>query len=81
MEWLGKVALPEADRRRLDQLLEVYAFLHDEVRRSDADVRRMVKADVRCQHRATIPGIGDFFAALIMAEVDDIRRFPNGSLV
>lgn len=75
MAWLRSVALPAADRKRLDQLLEVYAFLHDQVRHSDAEVRRMVEADERCQWLATVPGIGAFFAALVMAEVADIRRF------
>jgi transposase len=77
MQWLREVVLPETDRGRLDQLLEVYTFLHDQVRQSDAQVRQMVKADVRCGYLATMPGIGDFFAALILAEVDDIRRFPT----
>jgi transposase len=73
--WLEEVAVPAADRKRLDQLLQVHAFLQRQIRRTDGEVRRMVKSDERCQWLKTMPGIGDFFAALIMAEVDDIRRF------
>jgi len=77
MEWLGALGLPGADRKRLNQLLEVFEFLHKQVSRSDGAVRRIVRQDERCQWLASVPGIGDFFAALMMAEIDDIRRFPK----
>jgi transposase len=73
--WLGELELPKADRQRLDRWLKVHAFLHAEIGRTDRAVREVVKSDARCQWLQTIPGIGDFFAALILAEVDDIRRF------
>jgi len=77
MAWLEKLELPRADRKRLDQLLEVYEFLHGQIAHSDAAVRKIVRSDVHCQWLATVPGIGDFFAALIMAEVDQVDRFPD----
>jgi transposase len=77
MDWLGAVELPRPDRKRLSQLLEVYEFLHRQIQRTDAEVRKIVKSDLRCPWSATMPGIGDFFAALIMAEVDDIKRFSD----
>jgi transposase len=77
MIWLERLELPRADRKRLDQLLEVYEFLHKQIARSDAAVRQTVRSDERCEWLATVPGIGDFFAALIMAEVDRIERFPD----
>jgi len=77
MEWLRALELPAPDRRRLNQLLEVYEFLHRQIQRTDGDVRQVVRSDVRCQWLKTMPGIGDFFAALILAEVDDIKRFPK----
>lgn len=77
MEWLRTVELPKADRGRLNQLLEVYEHLKTQVRKDDVIVRKMVKSDRRCQWLKTIPGIGDFFAALICAEVDDIKRFKK----
>jgi transposase len=75
--WLERVELPAADRQRLDQLLRVYGQLDGEIHKSDSEVRRMVQGDRRAEHLATIPGIGDFFAALILAEVDDIHRFSK----
>jgi transposase len=75
LEWLKVLEVPAADRARLDQWLEVYTFLHKQVAQTDDEVRRIVAADVRCRHLATMPGIGPFFAALIVAEVDDVSRF------
>ncbi len=77
MSWLGELALPDSDRKRLNQLLEVYEFLRKEIRKTDKEVRELIKSDPRCGWLLTIPGIGNFFAALIIAEVDDIRRFGN----
>jgi len=77
MEWLRTVELPEADRKRLDQLLEVVLFLNKQIKKSDALVRKILKEDHRARCLATIPGIGNFFAALIIAEVDDIHRFER----
>lgn len=77
MGWLKRLELPRADRKRLDQLLEIYESLDGQIRKTDKDVRRMVREDRRAQHLATIPGIGDFFAVLILAEVDDIHRFKK----
>lgn len=77
MCWLRQLELPPAERRRLDELLEVLEFFKKKVSASDALVRKIVREDRRCQYLKTIPGIGDFFAALIAAEVDDINRFPS----
>lgn len=76
-EWLRSVELPQFDRNRLDQWLEIFEFLHKQIHRTDLEVRKIVKSDKRCEWLKSVPGIGDFFAALIMAEVDDIHRFPK----
>jgi transposase len=77
MFWLRRVELPKTDRKRLDQLLGIYDYLSEEIRKTDKQVYRMAKADPQAQHLTTIPGIGDFFALLILAEVDDIHRFKK----
>lgn len=77
ISWLMKLQIPRDDRRRLDELLEFWEFLETKIRKSDSLVRKIVKEDERCQWLMTIPGIGYFFAALIVAEVDDINRFPS----
>lgn len=77
MHWLQRLELPLQERRRLDELLDILKSFKERVSASDALVRKIVRDDKRCQLLKTIPGIGDFFAALIAAEVDDINRFPS----
>ena len=75
--WLDDLEIPPSDRRRLDDLLEILEFLHSKILKSNSLVRKMVTEDVRCRWLGEIPGIGNFFSALIIAEVDDIGRFPS----
>ena len=77
MQWLSSVEIPQADRKRLNQLLEILEVFQKQIKKSDAQVRRIVREDRRAQWLTSTPGIGDFFAALILAEVDDIRRFSK----
>jgi transposase len=75
--WLSRLELPDYERRRLDELLDIHEFFSKKIAASDSLVRKIVKEDERCRWLKTMPGIGDFFAALIVAEVDDIKRFPS----
>jgi len=47
LSWLEGVELPKVDRQRLDQLLEGYRFLSQQITKSDREVRRIVQADRR----------------------------------
>ncbi|PSS56815.1 IS110 family transposase, partial [Ensifer sp. NM-2] len=40
-------------------------------------IRAMTKANANVKLLKTIPGIGEFFARLIDAEIDDVSRFRN----
>ena len=77
LEWLSRLELPPGDRSRLDSLLDVHDYLKHKIQASDRLVREILRSDRRCRLLKTVAGIGDFFAALIVAEVDDIDRFPT----
>ena len=77
LDWLGKLELSPLERWRLDELLGLFGELKARIAASDAVVRKIVRQDARCALLKTMPGIGDFFSALIVAEVDDIGRFPR----
>jgi transposase len=48
-----------------------------QVRIVDQDVRRRLRKSPAAQRLWTIPGVGRFGALLILAEIGDVRRFPD----
>lgn len=75
--WLKQIQVKEADRRVLDEDLELFEALQERIAKSDSLVRELAQGDRRVKILKTIPGIGDFFSVLIAYEVDDIRRFAS----
>lgn len=79
LEWLKGLELEEPDVKILGELIEVYETLCSKIEKFDKDVKRMVEEDPDCQLLKSIPGIGDFFAAVIKGEIGEIGRFPSSS--
>ncbi len=79
LEWLKGLELEEPDQKILKGVLEVYEKLCGEIAKLDSVVRRIAGEDPDCKLLKSIPGIGDFFAVLIKAEIGDIGRFRSSS--
>lgn len=75
MEWLLNVTLPKEDRRLLDEQIDLLAYLTKKIKSSNQVVGKLGSKDKRVKHLMTIPGIGKFFALLIVSEIDTIKRF------
>lgn len=75
--WLATVALSEMGRIQVDLLLELVDQLDLRIKRLDRRVLRLVQDDPVAQLLQTWPGIGPFGAALLLAELGDIRRFRS----
>ena len=45
--------------------------------RLDGELHRHAKADPRVKALRTLPGVGEFTALVMVAEIGDITRFPN----
>jgi transposase len=45
--------------------------------RIDGELRQHAKADPRVRTLTTLPGVGQFTALVMVAEIGDITRFPN----
>ena len=43
----------------------------------EKNLRARVRTDHRLRWLVTIPGLGPYSAALVLAEIGDIRRFPS----
>lgn len=74
---LAELPVAPIDRIQIDRGL---AFIDDiNVRIAEAErmIRSLTKENANVRRLKTIPGIGEFFARLIDAEIDDIRRFRS----
>lgn len=76
-EILEHLVLPVVTRGRVDACLRLIAGINDEVEIAEGEMHEMFADDARVRQLLPIPGIGFLTAAMIVAEVWDITRFPN----
>jgi transposase len=74
-EQLAALSVSPIDRIQIDRGLAFIDDINARIKQSEATIRAMTKANGNVKLLKTIPGIGEFFARLIDAEVDDIARF------
>jgi transposase len=74
---LAQVKVSEIDRIQIDRGLDFIGDINARIKQSEATIRAMTTANANVKLLKTIPGIGEFFARLIDAEIDDISRFRN----
>ena len=75
---LAQVNVSEIDRIQIDRGLDFIGDIDVRIKQSEETIRAMTKANAaNVKLLKTIPGIGEFFARLIDAEIDDISRFRN----
>lgn len=76
-DWLKGLTLPEPDATLLRQDLAVMERLNEQLKELD----RMVAAENRNDRTAellqSLPGVGDFFAAVLASEIDTVERFHH----
>lgn len=75
--FLDTVAVPEISRRRLDQYLRLIDHLEREIKASETEIRALFAGDSRMRRLRAIPRIGPLTAAVVVAEVWDVSRFPT----
>jgi transposase len=75
--FLEKLTLPEPDGLLLKQQLEVLKALQLRIRESDAVLKARLKDDPARELIQSIPGMGDILAAVVVNEIDDIKRFAS----
>jgi len=74
---LAQVNVSEIDRVQIDRGLAFIGDIDGRIKQAEATIRTMTKSNANVRLLKTIPGIGEFFARLIAAEIDDISRFRN----
>ena len=75
--WLAGLELPAASREIVTDCLAVIDGLAPLTDRIDGELRQHAKADPRVKVLTTLPGVGQFTALEILAEIGDITRFGS----
>jgi transposase len=75
--WLAELDLPATSREVITDCLAVIDVLAVLVDRLDGELHQHAKADPRVKALRTLPGVGEFTALVMVAEIGDISRFPS----
>jgi transposase len=75
--WLAGLDLPPVSREVVADCLAVIDGLAPVINRIDDELRQHAKADPRVKTLTTLPGVGQFTALVILAEIGDISRFGS----
>lgn len=74
---LAEVRVSALDRIQIDRSLAFIDDINRRMREAEKTIRALSKENTNVKRLQTIPGIGEFFARLIAAEIDDISRFRS----
>ena len=74
--WLAELELPAISREIVTDALAVIDGLALLIDRIDAELRQHAKADPRVKTLTTLPGVGQFTALVMLAEIGDITASP-----
>ncbi|KXA93240.1 hypothetical protein AKJ64_01110 [candidate division MSBL1 archaeon SCGC-AAA259E17] len=73
----GKEKLEELKIESIDHYLAVLETVEDRIEKLEEEFEDIVEDYEEAKLLKTLPGIGDFSALLILAEIGDIDRFPD----
>lgn len=77
MDWLRSLSLPDIFEFQKKQLLHQIDYYNQLIRQADQKMRRMLEDFPETKRLISIPGIGPLSAAMLIAEIGDILRFPS----
>jgi transposase len=75
--WLAGLDLPPVSREIVTDCLASIDALAPVTGRLDGELHQRAKADPRVKVLTALPGVGEFTALVILAEIGDITRFPS----
>lgn len=73
----NRARLSDVHQHIMDVYLQLIDVLNEQIKKSDKIIRQWVKDDEYAPLLLTLPGVGFFTAAVVMAEIGDIHRFPS----
>jgi transposase len=75
--WLASLQLPAVSREVIDDALALIDAVEEPIDRLDQEVRRRARSDPRVTVLTQLPGVGEFTALVLLAEIGDISRFAS----
>jgi transposase len=75
--WLAELDLPPVSREIIADCLAVIDGMAPVTGRLDGELHQHAKGDPRVKALTTLPGVGEFTALVMLAEIGDISRFPS----
>jgi transposase len=75
--WLAELDLPPVSREIITDCLAAIDGLAPVIDRLDSELHQRAKADPRVKVLQTLPGVGEFTALVMLAEIGDIARFGS----
>jgi transposase len=76
---LETIKVREADRALIDRELNFIDLINEFIKETEEVISTNFRESQNAQYLKSLPGIGQFFAMLIDAEVGDINRFKNAN--
>jgi transposase len=77
IQWLAHLQVPETYRKALNGHLALLAFVKEQIKNSEHEIKTILKQDPLADLLQTVPGIGTFSAFLLLAEIGPIDRFRS----
>jgi transposase len=75
--WLAGVKLPRQAREAVNVCLRLLDGYSEEIQKQNLQLSEKAKQDPRAAWLMTIPGIGEYSAMMLLAEIGDIGRFRD----
>lgn len=76
-ELLTQLELPYAERLALDNLLAIVESFDERIELSNVAIDGIAQNHSQVKLLTSIPGIGNYSALLVFAEIVDVKRFPS----
>lgn len=77
LEFLEHAPLPGYQRRQVETYLDLYKSIKEQVTELTYDIYEKAKTNAMAKLLMTIPGVGPITAMFMVAEIEDISRFPS----
>jgi len=74
---LAALAVSDLDRIQIDRGLAFVDNINQQIKDCERTIKLLSKGNANVRLLKTLPGVGEFFARLIDAEIDDIHRFAS----